>query len=80
MKVDIHLVPTSFRSQCGCCDGAGNHDGCSILSRRECEACDGTGWMLNKLGADLLSFLIVSGVIPEGRIKEDVDALAHRET
>jgi DnaJ-class molecular chaperone len=50
-------IPPSFREACGCCEGRGQHDGCALLPRR-CDACEGTGWVLNQLGQDLYRVLM----------------------
>lgn len=49
-------IPKSFRNECECCQGSGGHQVCTPLERR-CELCDGTGYVMNELGRDLMKML-----------------------
>jgi DnaJ-class molecular chaperone len=49
-------IPASFREQCSCCKGTGQHAVCSILPQK-CETCEGSGFTMNQLGWDTLKLL-----------------------
>ena len=49
-------IPESFREECSCCKGVGQHTVCSIIPQK-CETCEGSGTTMNRLGQDMLKLL-----------------------
>jgi hypothetical protein len=57
-------IPQSFRARCDCCGGEGRHLVCG-LTHQDCRSCDGTGWVLNRLGHDLYRLLAAADEVTE---------------